>query len=326
MLSIDPIFRIQLAERTPDTANVVYYEQTAGFLVLGWAMHYFPFYAMHRQLFIHHYLPALYFSILVFAVAFDLLTIRLRPRFRLQAAALMIALTVFAHLRYAPLTNGGRWTQAQCERARLRSPWDFDCVNFPQNVDAYAGFGPPIHTVTPASPVQTAAVTSAVVGGQAEPGNHAFENAPLKAAVSSGGLHSSVVPPAPAVQQQQAPAPVPVKAAEQPPPPVAAAVPPQQPAPVAAPAAGGQAPPPPVAAANPAAQQAQAQAPPPPAPAAAGSSLAPAGDALHAEGMDAKQVENMVLGGTRAEGVQGSDAPAPSGKQTAPTDVAKAST
>jgi dolichyl-phosphate-mannose-protein mannosyltransferase len=29
-----------------------------GFFVMAWAIHYFPFYLMNRQLFIHHYLPA----------------------------------------------------------------------------------------------------------------------------------------------------------------------------------------------------------------------------------------------------------------------------
>jgi dolichyl-phosphate-mannose-protein mannosyltransferase len=31
---------------------------TLGFLFIGWAAHYFPFYLMNRQKFLHHYLPA----------------------------------------------------------------------------------------------------------------------------------------------------------------------------------------------------------------------------------------------------------------------------
>ncbi|KAF8511836.1 glycosyltransferase family 39 protein [Hysterangium stoloniferum] len=38
---------------------------SAGLFWIGWAYHYFPFYLMNRQLFIHHYLPAHLFSALV---------------------------------------------------------------------------------------------------------------------------------------------------------------------------------------------------------------------------------------------------------------------
>jgi len=35
------------------------------YLLALWAAHYLPFFAMERELFLHHYLPALYFSVLV---------------------------------------------------------------------------------------------------------------------------------------------------------------------------------------------------------------------------------------------------------------------
>lgn len=37
----------------------------AGLFTIGWAFHYFPFFLMNRQLFIHHYLPAHLCSALV---------------------------------------------------------------------------------------------------------------------------------------------------------------------------------------------------------------------------------------------------------------------
>jgi dolichyl-phosphate-mannose--protein O-mannosyl transferase len=37
----------------------------AGFFAIAWAFHYFPFYLMNRQLFLHHYLPAHLASALV---------------------------------------------------------------------------------------------------------------------------------------------------------------------------------------------------------------------------------------------------------------------
>jgi len=42
---------------------VTFYDRLGGFLVLGWFLHYFPFFIMSRQLFLHHYFPALYFAV-----------------------------------------------------------------------------------------------------------------------------------------------------------------------------------------------------------------------------------------------------------------------
>ena len=44
-----------------------------GLVVLagGWALHYVPFFLMGRQLFLHHYLPALMFAIALVAVVLD---------------------------------------------------------------------------------------------------------------------------------------------------------------------------------------------------------------------------------------------------------------
>ena len=38
--------------------NVRRFDYEIGQSVLGWAFHYFPFYLMQRQLFLHHYFPA----------------------------------------------------------------------------------------------------------------------------------------------------------------------------------------------------------------------------------------------------------------------------
>ena len=37
-------------------------ESTAGWLLVAWALHYFPFYTMGRVLYFHHYFPAYLFS------------------------------------------------------------------------------------------------------------------------------------------------------------------------------------------------------------------------------------------------------------------------
>ncbi|KAI8065544.1 glycosyltransferase family 39 protein [Gongronella butleri] len=104
-----------------------FYERSSGFFVSGWFLHYFPFFLMGRQLFLHHYMPSLYFSILTFAVAFDLVTIRLVQRKRLVAAFAWLMVIVYAYRCFVPVTYGEPWTKTQCEQAKWRSTWDFDC-------------------------------------------------------------------------------------------------------------------------------------------------------------------------------------------------------
>jgi dolichyl-phosphate-mannose-protein mannosyltransferase len=46
--------------------------------VIGWFLHYFPFIAMARVTYVHHYYPALYFAILTAGFCFDWFTRPLR--------------------------------------------------------------------------------------------------------------------------------------------------------------------------------------------------------------------------------------------------------
>ncbi|KAI7904603.1 Dolichyl-phosphate-mannose-protein mannosyltransferase-domain-containing protein [Cokeromyces recurvatus] len=105
-----------------------FYDESAGFFLVGWAFHYFPFFLMGRQLFLHHYMPALYFAILLFSVGFDMLTVRLVNRKRLMAAGLFIISIIYVYRFFIPITYGEPWTQSLCEKAKWRSTWDFDCA------------------------------------------------------------------------------------------------------------------------------------------------------------------------------------------------------
>ncbi|KAH8928992.1 glycosyltransferase family 39 protein [Atractiella rhizophila] len=102
--------------------------------VLGWGLHYFPFFIMQRQLFLHHYLPALWFAILTFAVLFDAVTTYLKPKLRLQIAAVLIIIMLWNWQHYSALAYAGQWTKKKCESARWVKTWDFSCGDFPANV------------------------------------------------------------------------------------------------------------------------------------------------------------------------------------------------
>ena len=130
---------------TPDRSR---YLHTTGFFVYAWACHYLPFFLMHRQLFIHHYLPAHACSVLVLGGVLDFVTSRsidlplspagpalqpeqLRPTMRrrytqlAQPVAFIVALSLVAMFHYlAPFTYGNVGLErAQVQARRMLSSW-----------------------------------------------------------------------------------------------------------------------------------------------------------------------------------------------------------
>jgi dolichyl-phosphate-mannose-protein mannosyltransferase len=107
------------------SAKVVKYDTLCGFLFMGWSLHYLPFFLMGRQLFLHHYLPALYFAILLLCAVFDFLTSTLRPRWRLQIAAVLAIIAIWNFSIFSPLVYGNTWTKQECHDAQWLRTWDF---------------------------------------------------------------------------------------------------------------------------------------------------------------------------------------------------------
>ncbi|KAF8173839.1 glycosyltransferase family 39 protein [Mycena galopus ATCC 62051] len=143
------ILRAKRGFRDFDNSRVVKYDGVCGFLFLGWFLHYFPFYLMGRQLFLHHYLPALYFGILLLSSVFDLVTSSLRPRVRLQIAGVLIILVIWNFAYFSPLAYGSQWTKAKCQSARWLKTWDFSCNDFPDTYAEYAGIAAPTPHAAP---------------------------------------------------------------------------------------------------------------------------------------------------------------------------------
>ncbi|KAJ2160002.1 hypothetical protein GGF46_002610 [Coemansia sp. RSA 552] len=103
------------------------YLSAAGFFVVAWACHYLPFFLMGRELFIHHYFPALWMAIMVLAFTVDLATASMsRSVRRLSylgvAVAVLYAFHTFSYITYARV-----WTKDTCLRAKWLSTWDIDC-------------------------------------------------------------------------------------------------------------------------------------------------------------------------------------------------------
>lgn len=133
------ILRAKRGYRDFENTKVVKYDTLCGFLFVGWGLHYLPFFLMGRQLFLHHYFPALYFAILLFCAVFDFLTSLLRPRVRLQIAAALVLLAIWNFSIFSPLVYGTPWTKAKCNNARWLKTWDFSCNDFYDDLSHYNG-------------------------------------------------------------------------------------------------------------------------------------------------------------------------------------------
>ncbi|KAI8883721.1 glycosyltransferase family 39 protein [Backusella circina FSU 941] len=103
------------------------YDAAAGLFFVAWAIHYFPFNVMERQLFLHHYMPALYMATLIVGVFFDMLTSTFSSRVRLALVVIISMAVIYVYHIYIPITYGEPWSSQQCLQATWRSSWDFNC-------------------------------------------------------------------------------------------------------------------------------------------------------------------------------------------------------
>ncbi|XP_074662346.1 protein O-mannosyl-transferase 2-like [Tubulanus polymorphus] len=108
-----------------------------GWLTLGWAIHYLPFWTMTRVLYYHHYFPAFLFSCMIAGITIDffLTRIMLRISRRLQwslmhiITASILAALIYSFFLFHPLTYGmtGNMSYKNGTMGHLRwlETWDF---------------------------------------------------------------------------------------------------------------------------------------------------------------------------------------------------------
>lgn len=130
-----------------DYSNFVFkrFDYEVGTMVLGWAFHYFPFYLMQRQLFLHHYFPALYFAIISLCQIYDYITARIpgiglreNPLIGRLGAMIFLTLSIVVFGLYSPLAYGNPWTQSACKTVKLFDSWDWDCNTFLTEYSQYS--------------------------------------------------------------------------------------------------------------------------------------------------------------------------------------------
>lgn len=140
------VLRWQRSYRDYDNVTFKRFDYEIGMSVLGWAFHYFPFYLMQRQLFLHHYFPALTFAVIALCQTFDFLTarvaalgIRENSIINKTTTTSFLVLSAAVFMIYAPLAYGNTWTKSECKRVKLFDSWDFDCNTFYNDVSSFSG-------------------------------------------------------------------------------------------------------------------------------------------------------------------------------------------
>ncbi|KAI9342069.1 Dolichyl-phosphate-mannose-protein mannosyltransferase-domain-containing protein, partial [Zopfochytrium polystomum] len=131
---------VLLRKRRLELITNIYLNQIVNAAVLfsmGWALHYFPFFLLRRQLFLHHYLPALYFAILLMGVVFDVVTHRLRPATKWVIMAIVFIAIFWTFVDFSPLTYGTAMHRHHCERLKWGKHWDWSCLSSPEDTHLY---------------------------------------------------------------------------------------------------------------------------------------------------------------------------------------------
>lgn len=138
------VLRWQRGFRDYDHVNFKRFDYETGQTVLGWAFHYFPFFLMARQLFLHHYFPALYFAIMALCQIYDFaahrfsaLGLKEHPQIGGALVALYLAFSIAIFTLFAPLTYGNPWTKEDCMVVKMFDTWDFDCNTFHDDVSLH---------------------------------------------------------------------------------------------------------------------------------------------------------------------------------------------
>ncbi|KAJ2721261.1 Protein O-mannosyltransferase 2 [Coemansia sp. Benny D115] len=106
-------------------AGLIDFWDRTKFLWGGWALHYIPFFLMGRVTYIHHYLPALYFGLLLLAFELDCFFARWRRGRFLRSAAWAVGLVVcLVFLYFSPFTYGWNRPAKELAGRKWLSTWN----------------------------------------------------------------------------------------------------------------------------------------------------------------------------------------------------------
>ena len=99
-------------------------------LLLAWALHYLPFFAMGRVLYFHHYLPAFVCSAMLFGVLCDYLIACIQRYlqrgilFRVALTSIVILVLYFSHCTFSVMSYGMHWPLKYYRYMQWMDSWE----------------------------------------------------------------------------------------------------------------------------------------------------------------------------------------------------------
>ncbi|KAF2097867.1 dolichyl phosphate-D-mannose:protein O-D-mannosyltransferas-like protein [Rhizodiscina lignyota] len=91
--------------------------------VIGWLLHYYPFIAMARVTYVHHYYPALYFAILTAAFCLDFSTRKLNATVTWGLYSVLYAIVIGLYILFSPICFGMTGSNQQYKYLKWFSTW-----------------------------------------------------------------------------------------------------------------------------------------------------------------------------------------------------------
>lgn len=162
------VVRWQLGAKIATNKNVFNFNSQVLLYTLGWLLHYFPFFIMGRQLFLHHYLPAYYFAILALGHFFDIFVnyfVAFNKTGRKAGyvfVAIFVSISTLFYINYSPLIYGSPWTKAACASSKALGSWDYECYRFHESLADYSSVAEaPVEALNGAKPVENPEVKEA---------------------------------------------------------------------------------------------------------------------------------------------------------------------
>ena len=93
------------------------YSEACTWILIGWCLHYLPFFAMGRVLYFHHYFPAFIFSSMLTACTYDYLVTKFGEKFlhrdeailskrKTELSMILLSSVIYTYVKFFPLTYG----------------------------------------------------------------------------------------------------------------------------------------------------------------------------------------------------------------------------
>lgn len=93
-------------------------------LFLGWFFHYIPFFIMGRVTYLHHYFPALYFSILMVPFLMDHFTQNVSQRIQWMVFIPVYVAVIGTFVHFAPISFGLEGPITNYTSLQWRKTWN----------------------------------------------------------------------------------------------------------------------------------------------------------------------------------------------------------